>query len=58
MDTFKDRQQLETLWDSGKAPWHVWKDNGNGITGAKPPAPEPVAVFVDRRKVNGNGITG
>jgi glucose-1-phosphate cytidylyltransferase len=58
MDTFKDRQQLENLWSSGKAPWQVWKDNGNGHTEIKPPAPEPVAVFVDRRKANGNGITG
>jgi glucose-1-phosphate cytidylyltransferase len=30
MDTFKDKQQLESLWSSGSAPWHVWKNNGNG----------------------------
>lgn len=30
MDTFKDKQQLETLWGSGAAPWEVWKTNGNG----------------------------
>jgi glucose-1-phosphate cytidylyltransferase len=30
MDTFKDKQQLETLWGSGAAPWEVWKKNGNG----------------------------
>lgn len=30
MDTFKDKQQLETLWGSGTAPWEVWKTNGNG----------------------------
>src|SRR5262249_32544804 len=30
MDTFKDKQQLESLWGSGSAPWHVWKTNGNG----------------------------
>jgi glucose-1-phosphate cytidylyltransferase len=29
MDTFKDRQQLESLWGSGVAPWEVWKTNGN-----------------------------
>ena len=29
MDTFKDRQQLESLWGSGNAPWHLWKDNGS-----------------------------
>ena len=24
MDTLRDKQQLEALWDSGKAPWKVW----------------------------------
>ncbi|HSF85157.1 MAG TPA: sugar phosphate nucleotidyltransferase [Acidimicrobiia bacterium] len=26
MDTFKDRQRLEELWVSGRAPWELWKD--------------------------------
>jgi len=25
MDTLRDRQHLENLWDSGKAPWKVWE---------------------------------
>ena len=25
MDTLRDRNQLERLWDSGNAPWRVWK---------------------------------
>ena len=25
MDTLRDKNQLEGLWASGKAPWHVWK---------------------------------
>ncbi len=25
MDTLRDKNQLESLWASGKAPWHVWK---------------------------------
>ena len=24
MDTLRDKQQLEALWDSGRAPWKVW----------------------------------
>lgn len=24
MDTLRDKNQLEALWASGKAPWHVW----------------------------------
>jgi|SRR5215470_12253262 len=30
MDTFKDKQQLESLWGSGAAPWEVWKLNRQG----------------------------
>jgi len=30
MDTFKDRQYLETLYASGVAPWNVWSTNSNG----------------------------
>lgn len=24
MDTLRDKQQLEEMWDSGKAPWRIW----------------------------------
>jgi glucose-1-phosphate cytidylyltransferase len=24
MDTQRDKNQLEALWDSGKAPWKIW----------------------------------
>jgi glucose-1-phosphate cytidylyltransferase len=24
MDTLRDKQQLEDLWSSGKAPWKTW----------------------------------
>lgn len=26
MDTLREKQQLEKLWDSGEAPWKVWED--------------------------------
>jgi glucose-1-phosphate cytidylyltransferase len=29
MDTFKDRQHLESLAAAGQAPWEVWKKNGS-----------------------------
>jgi len=29
MDTFKDKQRLEALFEGGAAPWEVWKTNGN-----------------------------
>ena len=25
MDTFRDKQELEELWEKGRAPWEVWK---------------------------------
>jgi glucose-1-phosphate cytidylyltransferase len=30
MDTFKDKQQLDDLYESGNAPWEVWKQKVNG----------------------------
>ena len=27
MDTIRDKINLESLWDSGNAPWQVWKDD-------------------------------
>ena len=24
MDTLRDKQHLEELWDSGRAPWKLW----------------------------------
>lgn len=26
MDTVREKQQLEKMWDEGRAPWKVWKD--------------------------------
>jgi glucose-1-phosphate cytidylyltransferase len=57
MDTFKDKQELESLWGSGTAPWHVWRDDSELSADAKPLAPIPVLEFLDRRNTNGNGIT-
>ena len=31
MDTFKDRQLLENMYANGRAPWQLWKANGNGM---------------------------
>jgi glucose-1-phosphate cytidylyltransferase len=25
MDTLRDKNHLETLWESGKPPWKVWE---------------------------------
>jgi glucose-1-phosphate cytidylyltransferase len=34
MDTFKDKQHLESLYAGGAAPWEVWKNNGHGLQNA------------------------
>ena len=26
MDTLREKQQLELLWQSGKAPWKIWSE--------------------------------
>ena len=33
MDTFKDKQKLEELYLSGRAPWQVWRNNREGAGG-------------------------
>jgi glucose-1-phosphate cytidylyltransferase len=37
MDTLREKKLLETLWDSGNAPWKIWEDSnasiGNGTRG-------------------------
>jgi glucose-1-phosphate cytidylyltransferase len=33
MDTFKDKQQLESMYETGTAPWELWKVNGNTSKG-------------------------
>jgi glucose-1-phosphate cytidylyltransferase len=38
MDTFKDKQVLDDLYNSGKAPWEVWKQDGEKIQKAVPAA--------------------
>jgi hypothetical protein len=38
MDTFKDKQVLDDLYNSGKAPWEVWKAAGEKTQKAVPVA--------------------
>lgn len=56
MDTFKDKQELERLWSSGTAPWHVWRTNGHSTDGAKGRPPMPVAEVIERRSSGVNGF--
>jgi len=29
MDTLREKQQLESLWQDGNAPWATWNKDGN-----------------------------
>jgi glucose-1-phosphate cytidylyltransferase len=54
MDTFKDKCLLESLWASGAAPWHVWRDNGDGVDEMRSAYPVPAYESPDRRNLNIN----
>jgi glucose-1-phosphate cytidylyltransferase len=38
MDTFKDKQQLDNLYDSGQPPWEVWRKKDGELQSATPKA--------------------
>lgn len=43
MDTFKDRQHLESLYASGEAPWEVWRGSEDGSSTVSTATKEPAA---------------
>lgn len=52
MDTFKDKQQLDDLYDSGQAPWEIWKA-ANGEPGKSVPAKDSPAKGAASRTAAG-----
>jgi glucose-1-phosphate cytidylyltransferase len=38
MDTFKDKQRMDELYDGGQPPWKVWKDENSGSKKGTPHA--------------------
>jgi glucose-1-phosphate cytidylyltransferase len=48
MDTFKDKQQLDDVFERGDAPWEVWKKPIAGTENAATPATEPSASKLPR----------
>jgi glucose-1-phosphate cytidylyltransferase len=43
MDTFKDKQQLDNLYEGGQPPWKVWKDANGGSGKGMPHAHQQTA---------------
>jgi glucose-1-phosphate cytidylyltransferase len=37
MDSLRDKQTLQKLWDSGDPPWNVWKDGPGATRSSRPP---------------------
>jgi len=49
MDTFKDKQYLDTLHEGGRPPWEVWKNaNGRSETGISRPHQHTSETTADR----------
>jgi glucose-1-phosphate cytidylyltransferase len=48
MDTFKDKQQLDDLYESGKPPWEVWRDRKSGQGASMPSFPKPLIAGAGR----------
>src|SRR5262249_8098704 len=49
MDTFKDKQQLDNLYESGRPPWEVWKDANGGSEEGMPHAHHKISVTTARQ---------
>src|SRR5215831_272148 len=42
MDTFKDKQQLEDLYEGGQPPWEVWRGKNGDSEGRAPKGTDPL----------------
>ena len=51
MDTFKDKQQLDNLYESGQPPWKVWKDANGGSEKGMPHAHQQTSVTTARQRI-------
>jgi glucose-1-phosphate cytidylyltransferase len=49
MDTFKDKQQLDNLYEGGQPPWKVWKDANGGSKKGRPDAHQQTLVTTARQ---------
>ena len=49
MDTFKDKQQLDNLYEGGQPPWKVWKDANGGSEKRMPDARQQTSVTTARQ---------
>ena len=50
MDTFKDKQQLDNLYEGGQPPWKVWKDANGGSEKGMPHAHQQTSGTTARQR--------
>jgi glucose-1-phosphate cytidylyltransferase len=50
MDTFKDKQQLDNLYEGGQPPWKVWKDANGGSEKGMPHPHQQTSVPTARQR--------
>jgi glucose-1-phosphate cytidylyltransferase len=51
MDTFKDKQQLDNLYEGGQPPWKVWKDANGGSEKRMPHAHQQTSVTTAQQRI-------
>jgi glucose-1-phosphate cytidylyltransferase len=56
MDTFKDRQWLESMWSDGTAPWDVWNNAGTGKGAVLHPSADSSARAGSKSGVAANAV--
>jgi glucose-1-phosphate cytidylyltransferase len=49
MDTLRDRQELESLFERGRAPWAVWEDHGTALPVIDHETSMPLPALARRR---------
>jgi len=52
MDTFKDKQLLDNLYEAGQAPWELWKTTNGPVKSAVPPRPDTINGRSKAGKIN------
>ena len=58
MDTFKDRQQLEDMYESGHAPWEVWNPGTVPRAAARPAVTQAASAQHELPAVEGYRMAG
>jgi glucose-1-phosphate cytidylyltransferase len=57
MDTIREKKLLETLWESGNAPWRIWEENNASISdGARGLHRNGAGAYAEQGRARANGV--